>query len=463
MFRQSIDKTVLFDPKLKSDFDKLFGVVIENGEGLGEDCEPEWVADATFPSSLRALLADRVSDEKWFIFGGYNKEEKSKDAAGKLSVVHIDKVDDKDIDTWVEEVQKKFDGAKNECSITEFFRKIAPVACFIDEDKRESVLVLGDHNLVTYHCVQCAIPVIIPWLFKEKPLTEEEYKLLSSFRNPSSSEFENAMKVISDSNTFRKKIAFRTARNFVLSNRNNSLKAAKEEVRRLRQSVEDRALSLATANATLRNAEVALTGLMLQGEQNKTADDFAEYLSKNENVKITPLGDSVVRVTCFGHGDYYDEEMAERVIDNPDSYLYDIETDLDVEDMRKAFRAIFVDKELRIRLCSSYDINAGGCYVGGVAACDDVDGYMYNPHIQEYQCLGDYSALMSEALRKGDYVGVIDLCVTSCCSLNFADSVVMEKFSEWLVEDDTKCIEFPDGTVGSFEDAVIFVRGKGNE
>ena len=202
---------------------------------------------------------------------------------------------------------------------------------------------------------------------------------------------------------------------------------------------------------------------MLQGEQNKTADDFAEYLSKNENVKITPLGDSVVRVTCFGHGDYYDEEMAERVIDNPDSYLYDIETDLDVEDMRKAFRAIFVDKELRIRLCSSYDINAGECYVGGVAACDDVDGYMYNPHIQEYQCLGDYSALMSEALRKGDYVGVIDLCVTSCCSLNFADSVVMEKFSEWLVEDDTKCIEFPDGTVGSFEDAVIFVRGKGNE
>ena len=57
---------------------------------------------------------------------------------------------------------------------------------------------------------------------------------------------------------------------------------------------------------------------------------------------------------------------------------------------------------------------------------ESCDTYIPNPHIDRYSCLGNYERTMNERLMENDAIGAIEQCISSCKSLNFSDSTVME-------------------------------------
>ena len=69
---------------------------------------------------------------------------------------------------------------------------------------------------------------------------------------------------------------------------------------------------------------------------------------------------------------------------------------------------------------------------------------------------------MIERLTENDAIGAIEQCVSSCKSLNFGDSVVMETFMNRLCNIDgyefNKCIELPDGSVVNIKDAIKWMN-----
>ena len=109
--------------------------------------------------------------------------------------------------------------------------------------------------------------------------------------------------------------------------------------------------------------------------------------------------------------------------------------------------AIFIDQVLKLRFCCAYRIRLGERVEGlrNYNYNESYETYIPNPHIDRYSCLGNYERTMNERLADNDAIGAIEQCISSCKSLNFADSTVMEVFMERMCGRNgyrhNKCIE----------------------
>jgi len=72
---------------------------------------------------------------------------------------------------------------------------------------------------------------------------------------------------------------------------------------------------------------------------------------------------------------------------------------------------------------------------------------MPNPHIDQYRCMGNYSATINSLLRDNNYIGALEQCIASCKSLNWGDSTVMAQFIRTMYTGGKRCIELPDGSI----------------
>ena len=126
--------------------------------------------------------------------------------------------------------------------------------------------------------------------------------------------------------------------------------------------------------------------------------------------------------------------------------------------------AIFIDQVLKLRFCCAYTIRLGERVTGmrGYDYNESCDTYIPNPHIDRYSCLGNYERTMNERLMENDAIGAIEQCISSCKSLNFSDSTVMEVFMDRMCGRDgykhNKCIELPDGSVVDMNGAIEWMK-----
>ena len=132
--------------------------------------------------------------------------------------------------------------------------------------------------------------------------------------------------------------------------------------------------------------------------------------------------------------------------------------------MKKLMYAIFIDQVLKLRFCCAYTIRLGERVTGmrGYDYNESCDTYIPNPHIDRYSCLGNYERTMNERLMENDAIGAIEQCISSCKSLNFSDSTVMEVFMDRMCGRDgykhNKCIELPDGSVVDMKGAIEWMK-----
>ena len=137
---------------------------------------------------------------------------------------------------------------------------------------------------------------------------------------------------------------------------------------------------------------------------------------------------------------------------------------MEKDDVEKLMYAIFIDQVLKLRFCCAYRIRLGE-RVEGLRNYDyneSYETYIPNPHIDRYSCLGNYERTMNERLADNDAIGAIEQCISSCKSLNFADSTVMEVFMERMCGRNgyrhNKCIELPDGNIVDMRGAIKWMK-----
>ena len=173
-----------------------------------------------------------------------------------------------------------------------------------------------------------------------------------------------------------------------------------------------------------------------------------------------------MRFTCAGYLENWDDDKAECTIENLDSFPYEDAHSfgIDPERFRNFLRAIFLERSIRIRVYADYQIDIAG-HVGTThfdAHDPKLTDYMPNPHIEHYDCLGDYRRRILECLQNGNTLEAFNYCIASSRSLNWSDYTVMSRFVREICGNisDLRCFELPNGDAVAFEEALKWANDR---
>ena len=483
MFRNSIRNTSL----VSEGANDFFNGIVEGNAYLG---------DLTFLSTLRGIVYPRMREGERIILNISSSNEKKgylerydlgtlEETAefhpgfwGGPDVTHIglhvfDASSEEDNDAWLEWVEEKLLPAHEKWEklprVTAFFQKINgfKCICICDQESHNVMLYVKNLTMQRYHYMQCGILAYLPWYFnKEDGISPEEMEMIEGLRVKDPAAYlESCRKFAArlDLETARVKkllgdIETRLDRETV-ENLKNSIQSKRTDIQRYQDAI-------AGFLNDIRKLEIQYEGLRVKIASGEAGSGIMDFFLMNKNaLHLNRVDGNSICVQVTAYCDFYDEDLAEKVIDNKRSFVYrNTEGRIPADDIEALMRAIFIDRKIRLRFCAEYqvDLNNRVRPRGGASFLEGIkETYMPNPHINQYNCIGNYDRIMTEYMSRGDNVGAITQCIASCGSLNFSDATVMEYFMGCIAgrhEVNIKAFELPDGTIVDPKGAIEWLK-----
>lgn len=449
--------------------------------------------DVTFISTLRALIAPRIGENEnvELTFGATDYtgttiqsvppertvaaicSNYSMDAPGQL-VIHSFASDADSNLVNMQIVEDKFTSVYPEYhrldKVKAFYRKSFNVDCYINPDKKSVIVFVDRLDIKKVHYLQVSTLAFMPWYLNQNDgLTADELALMQSLRETSSEKYMECIARIAEKYDFRsakiRKLlsGFETRYECIERDKTRQeIEGLDDEINRLNDVIGD--------YLTKRNEKcIQLLGLEQKIAGDTGDSEIMEYFLCNRRLVLTGMSDTEMYFSVKDYLDYFDRDMAERVINNRDSYVYDrgngrTRTDAAVEKMKKLMTELFVSESprLRVRVCAAYKFNLNGsvhAQSGDFSDCE-YNGYLPNPHINRYHCMGNYIRTINDLLKSRNYIGAVEQCIASCKSLNFGDSAVMYEFMRQMWANEMKFIELPDGNVVRPNEAISWLEAQ---
>lgn len=317
--------------------------------------------------------------------------------------------------------------------VTEFFRNTFQVIALVNDDWKSSIVVVFSDNIRHYHAVQAAILAWMPYIFnKEDGITEDEAALFASLQNGDYAAYCAALDAIYRNSNIMDKMLERALSGIESRKFEALIRAAESDISSHDNNIQNYIDRIQQHASAIRELQARIIGYKTAVDNN-SGNELLDFFRSNKNVRLHDFNNGKVYFDALSYLEYWDEEQAERYIENKNSVFYanpPRDRFVSVNEMHRLLTAIFVDCKLRLRLVARYCLNEDG-NISGIsdAAFDGVfDDRMPNPHIQGYRCLGNYGDILRDASRTGNYVMAVQQCITSCGSLNIGDSTVMERF-----------------------------------
>ena len=448
-----------------------------------------WRNDVTFLTTLRALISPRMSREESITL-------RFRDLTTPTRLTSPDAFTsdgDGQIDIWsfngstednmkcMSEIKSSF-GKSNDGwylleKVSDFFRKSFCVLCFINPRTKSVCLFVDNMNAQRMHYLQCAAPAFLPWYFnRESGISELEMKLIESLRERTPDKYNACIAKIAVQYDFRTQKIRNLLSGFETRFEQVECEQVRQTIRDIISKLEDlnaRAGSYLRSKAEM---EIKLLGLETKIQQESSDDsEIMEYFLCNNNLVLEDVTERRMTFSCMGYAEYFDEDMAKQIIDNNRSYVYRpngrlCNNYIPENDMRRLMYAIFINQTVKLKLCASYSFALDGSVQ---ALSNHTYGYEFqectpNTHTDRYSCMGNYQRTINELLKNHNYIGAIEQCVASCCSLNFSDSTVMQEFMRRLygISDyhvNIRCIELPDGRVVKPKEAITWLKEQEGE
>lgn len=357
--------------------------------------------------------------------------------------------------------------------VKEFYRKSINVDCYINPERKNVILFVDKLDNKKLHYLQQSILAILPWYFDPSSgVSELEMELIQSLRETTSEKYESCLVRIAE------KYDFKTARIRQLLS-GFETRYERIECDRMRGEIEDYDRRITHLNEQIgsllsgRNDScIRLLGLETKIANGGEDSEIMEYFLCNNKLFLENVTDTDMYFAVKDYLTYFDREMAESAINNPNSFVYRNGRNgeyrgVSAAKMKKLMREIFVEEtpRLRIKVCAAYRFSLNGSVgtQGGHAfGCEFADATP-NTHIDRFNCMSNYQRIVNQLLQKRDYIGAIEQCVASCKSLNWGDSPVMGEFMRtmWGTSDfnyNNRCIELPDGRVVKPAEAIKWLE-----
>lgn len=375
------------------------------------------------------------------------------------------------IDT-VEAGMKKYVGGFVKIEkVTEFFKKSFRVVCFINPETKTTLLLCDGLDLRKYHFLQIAIPVMLPWYFDpDAGVSDQEMAVLQSLRGKDHTKYLDALNAIAQKYDFRALKIKDSLGDF-------ESRFIRREIDTVNRQVEDRMSRVAqyenSISAMMRECydlNIRLMGLNTKLSEGSHESDITDYFICNKNLYLVSVDDSRLTFECKGYLEYFDEEIIKKYLGNRNSVIYkpdgrERSSIFSPEEIKMLMTALFIDQRIRMKFCAGFEFDLRGSVrpLGQHRFGSDFNDATPNTHLDRFTCLGNNQKIINKRLAENDYIGAIEQCISSCKSLNFADSPVIIEFMCRIYGItgrgiNMKCIELPDGAVVNPAGAIEWLK-----
>lgn len=482
MFKQVIRSTQLTTDAANSFFQHIYG--------------DSFQYDVSFISTLRALVAPRMKEGESialsFYQSNYSASQLSNYSAknavrdvcdfayfdpGRIIIHNFYNTSQDSNYAWMELMKSTFTSVYPDWhrldKVTDFFKKTFYTLCFINPEKKSVIVFVENMDIRKMHYLQCSIFAFLPWYFDPKlGVSKVEMELIESLREKTPTRYEDCIAKIAEQYDFRTARIRQLLAGFETRYESMECDNVRREIQNCINHIDRLNNEIGDWLKAKNEYEIRLLGLETKIANDSGESEIMDYFLCNDKLILKMVTNDSMVFVVKTYLEYFDEDLAERVIRNETSYVYrpngrGCNNIIPAEDMRMLMTAIFLEQKLRIRFCAAYEfrMNGGVIALGRYdfgAECRDCTP---NTHIDRFSCLGNYQRSINELLKHHDYIGAIEQCSASCKSLNFNDSPVMQEFmrrmygiSDYQGTINTRCIELPDGTVVTPVDAINWLK-----
>lgn len=435
--------------------------------------------DFSYTATFRALLYDRVAkeaeEEAYMFIEDFSQIRLSEsltaeDSRGNISTLRVFiipcSVDFNELllttglpsERWVKEDK-----------VSIFFQKKAKSVCFINKKIKTSILLVQTDSDSVLRCTQVAIPVALPWLFS-KPLDEDEMELLDSINSNNLSKYKSSLSKIESKSGIREKIIEEALGGLEERLQEVELRRLKDQAAILNSENRRILLNISRNLEKIRELEIRIAGIEIVGSKDDNASELRDYFTLNKSIILESLSSNGdVRFFVADYATYFDEELAGKVIENNSSYLRNAEGSLEqrgvlYKDFRSLMRMVFVERKIKLKIFAHFVVSIPNMTIDAITHQyeDSLLSTTHHPntHLTHHACLGQHAAAIADSLNNRNLIGAIEQCVAATKNINFGDSVVVKRIILDLICSRNKVLEFPDGTLANFEDAIKMIKGK---
>ena len=448
-----------------------------------------FMGDCSFVATLRALLFNRIPKEERINFKISRSDYSSSDVENtrKRDMVRnicnhnnqigqqggfalhyfnnmTQKANQDSFAVVVEEFENVNPGYKKLEKITEFYRKAFPVACFLNEELKSIALFVEQMDYRRFHYLQCAIFPMVPWYFDPKAgVAELEMSLVKSLMENTPDAYRDCIAKIYETFDFRSEVIRKKLSGFELRFIKDALAASEGQYHDITNRIADFNRRLGEELAKMTDLNFRIAGMRQKLEEGDGDDsEIMDYFLRNKNLTLIDSNGANVDFIVRAKLEYFDPEAAENAINNAHSLLYTRGRNVNAADRKMLYKAIFIDNTISINVCAAFQlsINGGVNTRGHYSFGEEFNNCMPHPHIDEYNCMGDYLRIVNELMQRHDYIMALEQCIASARSLNFGDGTVLGHFINTLFDNSSRnrCLELPDGKVVNPTDAIKWLH-----
>jgi hypothetical protein len=331
-----------------------------------------------------------------------------------------------------------------------FFARKTNSLFYTDATERNTIIFTDKLELKQFHVMQMMIPMYLPVLFRDSPLTEQETALLKSLGNKSAVDYEALIAEFVNDLDFRSETIRIKLDGFETAFERIRISEIRTEINGFQKDYDSYLIYLRDLTQRIQHSQYTLAGLESEIINRSGDSELMEYFMCNRNLLIMTVRNTSIEFVVHGYADIYDEEAFDKYVGNHNGYMYTrINSVIPKQQMERLYRAIFNTTTYKLRICAAFnaDLRSGLKGLQHYTFPHESDTYLPNPHIQQFGCIGSYAGRFQEYIHKRDLVGAIDQASVSARNLNFYDSTVMSAFGEVLSYSAKRCIEKRDGTL----------------
>lgn len=464
MFRNTIDRTPLTNDYADSYFENITG--------------DSFSCDRSFVATLRALLATRMkegdrisvrfartqfasvvdaSDEDIVNAIRYNSPDLADpDTITVHNVVSRDKETTARVFGVTGKQMADVIGYTRLEKITKFYEKGFAVDCFINQDIRSVILLVENLDIRKLHYLQASTMAWLPWYFKKgEKLLPVESDLCYGLTDRAPDKYLAAIAKIAEQFNFREGFIRSKLKGFELASERLELEQTRNNIRAHQAKIDELNEKIGHYLATINDEEIRILGLERKIELGVSNDsEIMNFFLSNKALLLEDCNcEGELTFVTRGYMESFRPDVAETMIRNQRSVAYR-NCPIPVGDMRRLLEEVVLSETPRVKLrfCAAYKFRTHGevSPIGGYNYPEDCSGYMPNPHIDQYRCMGNYISLINQALRDRNYLYALSQCIASGNTLSWTDGTVVEAFFRTLYDrrgDKKRCFELPDGSV----------------
>lgn len=355
--------------------------------------------------------------------------------------------------------------------VSEFFKKVFRVLCYICPETKTTLVFCNGMDLRKFHFLQVATPVMLPWYFApDAGVTDKEMAVLQSLRGKDYTKYLEAISAIAEQYDFRTLQIKNDLGDFETRFLKREIEQVERSINNNMSDIQNYEDSISRIMRDCYNLNIRLLGLNAKIAEGAGSSEIVDYFVCNKNLYLISVDDSRITFACKGYLEYYDDEILKRYLNNSSSLLYRLDGrdqggKIPHDDIKMLMTALFVDEIIHMKFCAAYtfDLRGSVTALGSHRYGLEFNDCTPNTHIDRYSCLGNNERAINEQLKKNNYIGAIEQCMSSCKSLNFADSAVINEFMRRIYgisnyDINMNCIELPDGKTVSPKEAIKWLK-----